>query len=112
KDMILTGGYNVFPNRIERAICEHPAVAEAAVVGAAHPYFGEVAKAFIVLKGACSAFTLSQLQTFLRDKLSRNELPLALEFRASLPRTPLGKLSKNDLVDRREAREPPSGARQ
>jgi long-chain acyl-CoA synthetase len=99
KDMIICGGFNVYPRVIEDAIYEHPAVREVAVIGAADAYRGQLAKAFIVLREAAEGFTLDELRAFLADKLGRHELPGALEFRDALPRTPVGKLAKRELVE-------------
>jgi long-chain acyl-CoA synthetase len=98
KDMILSGGYNVFPRNVEEAIYEHPAVAEVTVIGIPDPYRGQSAKAFIALKPGAAPFTFDELQAFLADKLARYEMPTEIEFRASLPKTPVGKLSKKELV--------------
>jgi long-chain acyl-CoA synthetase len=102
KDMILCGGFNVYPQMIEQAIYEHPAVNEVLVIGVPDSYRGESAKAFVSLRPGAEPFTLEALRDFLRDKLGPHELPTALEFRAALPRTPVGKLSKIEL--RAEAR--------
>jgi long-chain acyl-CoA synthetase len=98
KDMILSGGFNVFPRNIEEAIYEHPAVAEVTVIGIPDAYRGQSAKAFIALKPGAAEFSLDQLKAFLADKLARYEMPAEIEFRASLPKTPVGKLSKKELV--------------
>jgi long-chain acyl-CoA synthetase len=98
KDMILVGGFNVYPRRIEDAIREHPDVAEAAVVGIEHVHFGQIPKAFLVLRAGAPALTLPQLLDFLADKLSRYEMPLELEIRDSLPKTAIGKISKLELA--------------
>ncbi len=98
KDMIISGGFNVYPRVVEDAIYEHPAVEEAAVIGISDPYRGEAAKAFVKLKPGAAPFTLEELREFLRDKLGRHELPAALEFRHSLPRTQVGKLSRRELA--------------
>jgi long-chain acyl-CoA synthetase len=102
KDMIICGGFNVYPQMIEQAIYEHPGVNEVLVIGVPDSYRGESAKAFVSLRPGAEAFTLEALREFLRDKLGPHELPTALEFRAALPRTPVGKLSKIEL--REEAR--------
>jgi long-chain acyl-CoA synthetase len=99
KDMILCGGHNVYPRTIEEAIYEHPSVAEAAVVGISDPGFGQIAKAFIVLKPDRAAFSYTELCMFLKDKLAQYELPLQMEIRAALPKTPAGKVAKIDLVE-------------
>ena len=98
KDMILSGGFNVYPRAIEEAIYEHPGVAEVIVIGVPDSYRGEAAKAFVQLKPGASPFTLDELRAFLADKLGKHELPAHLEFRSSLPKTAVGKLSKKELI--------------
>jgi long-chain acyl-CoA synthetase len=98
KDMIISGGFNVYPRAIEEAIYEHPAVAEVIVIGVPDSYRGEAVKAFIQLKSTREPFTLEELRTFLADKLGRHELPAQLEFRDALPKTAVGKLSKKELI--------------
>jgi long-chain acyl-CoA synthetase len=104
KDMIISGGYNVYPQMIEQAIYEHPSVEEAAVIGVPDSYRGESAKAFVKLRAGASPFTLDELKTFLSGKLGRHEMPAALEFRPALPRTAVGKLSKIDLRKEEQAK--------
>ncbi|MFT4268827.1 MAG: long-chain fatty acid--CoA ligase [Xenophilus sp.] len=99
KDMLLCSGYNVYPRVLEEAIYQHPAVHEVAVIGVPDDYRGQSPKAFVTLKPGAEAFTLEQLQAFLKDKLGKHEMVHALEIRAELPRTAVGKLSKKDLVD-------------
>jgi long-chain acyl-CoA synthetase len=99
KDMILSGGFNVYPQVIEQAIYEHPDVEEALVIGIADPYRGEAAKAFIKLRSAAPPLTLDALKDFLADKVGRHEMPAALETRTALPRTSVGKLSKKELIE-------------
>jgi long-chain acyl-CoA synthetase len=98
KDMILSGGFNVFPRTIEEAIYEHPAVAEVTVIGIPDAYRGQSAKAFIALKAGAQPFTFDELKAFLADKLAKYEMPVAMEIRANLPKTPVGKLSKKELI--------------
>ena len=97
KDMIISGGFNVYPQMIEQAIYEHPAVQEVIVIGVPDDYRGEAAKAFIKLRAAANAFTLDDLKEFLAGKLGKHEIPAALEFVDELPRTPVGKLSRHEL---------------
>jgi long-chain acyl-CoA synthetase len=104
KDMIISGGFNVYPRMIEEAIYEHPAVEEVVVIGVADPYRGQAAKAFVKLKAGAAPFTLDALRDFLADRLGRHELPSALEFRDALPKTAVGKLSKKELVAEEKAR--------
>jgi len=99
KDMILSGGFNVYPQVIEQAVYEHPSVAECVVIGIPDPYRGEAAKAFVVTKPGAEAPTLEALRAFLADKLGRHEMPAALEIRDALPRTAVGKLSRIELRD-------------
>ena len=99
KDMITSGGFNVYPRIIEEAIFENSAVEEVTVVGIPDDYRGESAKAFIKLKKGASEFSLEELRDFLKDKLGKHELPSAVEFRPELPKTLVGKLSKKELVE-------------
>jgi long-chain acyl-CoA synthetase len=98
KDMILSGGFNVFPRNIEEAIYEHPGVAEVTVIGIPDVYRGQSAKAFIALKPGQAPFGIDELKAFLADKLAKYEMPTEMEIRANLPKTPVGKLSKKELV--------------
>ncbi|MBX9590084.1 MAG: dicarboxylate--CoA ligase PimA [Hyphomonadaceae bacterium] len=104
KDMIISGGFNVYPRTIEEAIYEYPAVAEVSVIGVPDAYRGEAAKAFVQLKPGAAAFTLEELRAFLGDKLGRHELPAQLEFRDALPKTAVGKLSKKELIEEERQR--------
>ncbi|HET6838644.1 MAG TPA: dicarboxylate--CoA ligase PimA [Bradyrhizobium sp.] len=97
KDMIISGGFNVYPQMIEQAIYEHPAVQEVIVIGIPDAYRGEAAKAFVKLRVGANSFTLEELKAFLTGKLGRHEIPTALDFVDELPRTPVGKLSRHEL---------------
>ena len=97
KDMIISGGFNVYPQMIEQAVYTHPSVQEVIVIGISDDYRGEAAKAFIKLRAGANAFSLDELKAFLAGKLGKHELPAALEFVAELPRTPVGKLSRHEL---------------
>ena len=83
---------------IEDAIHEHPDVHEAAVIPVPDPYRGQAAKAYVSLREGAPPLTLEGLRAFLADKLGRHELPAALEVRAELPHTPVGKLAKRELI--------------
>jgi long-chain acyl-CoA synthetase len=102
KDMLLCGGYNVYPRVLEEAIYKHPAVEEVAVIGIHDEYRGQSPKAFIKLKNGAATLTLDKLQKFLKDKLGKHEMVQALEIRDALPKTPVGKISKKDLYDEEE----------
>ena len=97
KDMIISGGFNVYPQMIEQAIYTHPSVQEVIVIGIPDDYRGEAAKAFIKLRADAKPFTLDELRAFLTGKLGKHELPAALDFVDELPRTPVGKLSRHEL---------------
>jgi len=99
KDMLLCSGFNVYPRVLEEAIYQHPAVREVAVIGIDDEYRGQSPKAFVTLKPDAEPFTLKDLQGFLKDKLGKHEMVQALEIRAELPKTAVGKLSKKDLYD-------------
>ncbi len=102
KDMLLCGGFNVYPRVIEEAIYEHASVEEVCVIGIPDEYRGQSPKAFIKLKKDAPAFTLDELKTFLKDRIGKHEMVQAMELRAELPKTAVGKLSKKDLVDEEE----------
>jgi len=97
KDMILCGGFNVYPQMIEQAIYEHPDVEEVLVIGIADAYRGEAPKAFIKLQPGAPGLTLEALRAFLKGRLGPHELPAHLDVRDALPKTPVGKLSKLEL---------------
>jgi long-chain acyl-CoA synthetase len=97
KDVIIASGYKIFPRNIEEAIYRHPAVAECAVIGLADEYRGQTVKAYIVCRDGAS-LDATALHEFLADKLSPMEMPKAVEFRASLPKTPVGKIAKKQLL--------------
>ena len=103
KDMIISGGFNVYPQMIEQAIYTHPAVQEVIVIGISDDYRGEAAKAFIKLRDGAVPFTLEELRAFLTGKLGKHELPAALEFVDELPRTPVGKLSRHELRNQQKS---------
>jgi long-chain acyl-CoA synthetase len=96
-DMIISGGFNVYPQMIEQAIYTHPAVHEVIVIGISDEYRGEAAKAFIKLREGAAPFSLDELRAHLTGKIGKHELPAALEFVEALPRTSVGKLSRHEL---------------
>jgi long-chain acyl-CoA synthetase len=112
KDMIISGGFNVYPQMIEQAIYEHPAVQEVIVIGIPDEYRGEAAKAFVKLKNGAGPFTLDDLRAFLAGKLGKHELPTALDFVDELPRTAVGKLSRHELRVKQPAQATPQQPQQ
>ncbi len=99
KDLILSGGYNVYPREVEEAILTHPAVADVAVVAAPHPEWGETVAAVAVLKEGQS-LTLEELRGHLRPILASQKHPRRLEIVQSLPRNATGKLLRHELRQR------------
>ncbi|HLX98021.1 MAG TPA: long-chain fatty acid--CoA ligase [Roseiarcus sp.] len=99
KDMLLCGGFNVYPRNIEEAIYRHPSVEEVSVIGIPDDYRGETPKAFVKLKGGAAPFTLEEMKAFLKDRLGKHEMIGGIEIRDELPKTPVGKISKKDLRD-------------
>jgi len=97
KNMIISGGFNVYPQMIEQAIYTHTSVHEVIVIGIPDDYRGEAAKAFIKLRADAKPFTIEELRALLAGKLGKHELPVALEFVEELPRTSVGKLSHQEL---------------
>ena len=102
KDLIISGGYNVYPRMVEEALYRHPAVHEAVVIGIPDARRGQVPKAYVTLHEGASV-TEAELQAFLEEHLSPVERPKRIEFRASLPKTVVGKLSRKDLVAEEQA---------
>ncbi len=98
KDVILCGGYNVYPRVIEDAAYLHPAVEEAIAIGIPDPYRGQSPKLFVKLHAGTSV-TPEDLKAFLSDQISKIEIPKQIEIRDSLPKTLVGKLSKKELVE-------------
>lgn len=96
KDVIICSGFNVYPRVVEEAIYKHPAIEEVTVIGVHDEKRGETVKAFVKLK-ADQVLTADALSTFLHDKLSPIEIPKYIEFRDTLPKTMIGKLSKKEL---------------
>ena len=98
KDLIITGGYNVYPKEIELIFDEHPAVLESAVVGLPHPDFGE-AVACIVVPEKGASISVKELEAMVQDRLARFKQPKAIFVVDELPRNTMGKVQKNVLRD-------------
>ncbi|WP_084454818.1 long-chain-fatty-acid--CoA ligase [Novosphingobium rosa] len=98
KDMILCGGYNVYPRVIEEAAYQHPAIEEAIAIGVPDPYRGQAPKLFVKLHEG-QTITPPEIRSFLEGWLNRIELPREVEIREKLPKTMVGKLSKKELVE-------------
>ncbi len=98
KDMIIAGGYNIYPREIEEVLYEHPAIQEAVVVGIPDPYRGETVKAFIVKKDGAK-ITEEELNQYCRENLAAYKVPRFYEFRSELPKTMVGKVLRRLLVE-------------
>ncbi|GAB5601598.1 long-chain fatty acid--CoA ligase [Thermus sp. FJN-A] len=98
KDMIIAGGYNIYPREVEEVLYQHPAVQEAAVLGLPDPYRGETVAAFLVLKPDYRGkVTEKDIEAFCRQNLAAYKVPRILEFRDSLPKSSVGKILKREL---------------
>ncbi len=98
KDMIIAGGFNIYPREIEEILYEHPKVKEAAVAGIPDPYRGETVKAYIILKDGETA-TEEEIIEFCKKNLAKFKVPTMVEFRKELPKTLVGKILRRALVE-------------
>lgn len=104
KDMIIAGGFNIYPREIEEVLYEHEAVQECVVAGIPDPYRGETVKAYIVLK---EGYTVSEeeFNKYCRENLAAFKVPRVYEFRKELPKTAVGKILRRSLVDEEVAKQ-------
>lgn len=98
KDMIIAGGYNIYPREVEEVLFENPKVQEALVAGVPHEYRGETVKAYVVLKDGQSA-TEEEMISYCKERLAPYKVPKMVEFRTELPKTAVGKLLRRKLVE-------------
>ncbi|MHA6252082.1 long-chain-fatty-acid--CoA ligase [Oceanobacillus sp. CAU 1775] len=98
KDMIIAGGFNIYPREVEEVLYEHEAIQEAVIVGVPDPYRGETVKAFIVLKDGHQV-TEEELNAFTRERLAAFKIPRKYEFRDELPKTIVGKILRRKLLE-------------
>lgn len=103
KDMIIRGGENIYPREIEEVIYSHPAVSLGTVIGVRDEIYGELPKAFIVLKEG-ESITEEEIIAYCKKHLANFKVPKYVEFRASLPQTPTGKIMKQPLREEEEAK--------
>ena len=96
KEMIISGGYNIYPRNVEEVLYDHPDVVEAAVIGVEDEHWGQRVKAFVALKQG-SGESEDTLRAYCKDQLPRFAVPATIEFRDELPKTMIGKISKKDL---------------
>ena len=98
KDMFISGGENVYPVEVERALSAHPAIREAAVIGVPDEKWGEVGRAFVVLAEGATRAREDALR-FCGERLAKFKAPKHVEFRAELPKSDSGKVLKRLLRD-------------
>ena len=100
KDMIISGGFNVYPKEIENVLNSHPAVLESAVIGIPHEVWGETPVAFVVTRRGCAEPAQEELATFCRNKIAAYKMPRGgIKFVDALPRNSAGKVFKKALKD-------------
>ncbi|MFI6002026.1 long-chain fatty acid--CoA ligase [Streptomyces sp. NPDC051366] len=97
KDLIIRGGYNVYPREVEEVLYEHPAVAEAAVVGVPHEVHGEEVAAVIALREGADA-TAEEIRAYVKERVAAYKYPRIVTFTAELPKGPTGKILKREIV--------------
>jgi len=98
KDMIIAGGFNIYPREIEEVLYEHEKIKEVVVAGIPDPYRGETVKAYVVLKDGIQA-TEEELNEFARKHLAPYKVPKIYEFRSELPKTAVGKILRRKLIE-------------
>ncbi len=101
KDMVIAGGYNIYPRDIEEVLFTHPKIIEAAVAGVMDPYRGETLKAYVVLKEG-ESLTEKEVIEFCKDNLAAYKVPKLVEFREELPKTMVGKVLRRVLREEEE----------
>ncbi|MEW5947507.1 MAG: long-chain fatty acid--CoA ligase [bacterium] len=98
KEMIIRGGENIYPKEIEEVLYKHPGIAEAAVCGVPHDFYGEEVKAFVVLKDR-ETMTEQEVIDWCRERLADYKCPKTAAFMKEFPKTPTGKIQKRKLVE-------------
>jgi long-chain acyl-CoA synthetase len=107
KELIISGGLNIFPREVEEVLYAHPAVLEAAAIGIPDAYRGEAVKVFIVLKPGAQA-TAEDIIEYCRTNLARFKVPQAVEFRDQLPKSMIGKILRRVLAEEDRAKRVPN----
>ncbi len=109
KELIIAGGFNIYPSEVEEVLFGHPAVADCVVAGVPDEYRGETVKAYIVLKPDAHA-TVEDIREHCKAALAAYKVPKVIEFRESLPRTMVGKVLRRVLVEEEKAKLASAGA--
>jgi long-chain acyl-CoA synthetase len=104
KDMIIRGGYNIYPRELEEVLMTHPAVSLVAVLGVPHPMLGEEVKAYVIRRPGV-VVTVEELTVWCKEQMAAYKYPRYIEFRESLPMTATGKILKRELRDEELKRE-------
>ena len=99
KDMIISGGFNIYPREVEEVLYEHPKILEAAVIGVPHQYKGEVVKAYVVLKKG-EVLTKEEVIAFCEERLARYKVPKEVSFVDDLPKSMIGKVLRRELREK------------
>ncbi|RLD97378.1 MAG: long-chain fatty acid--CoA ligase [Aquificota bacterium] len=99
KDMIISGGYNIYPREVEEVLYEHPKILEAAVIGVPHEYKGEIVKAYVVLRKG-EVVTAEEVIEFCRERLAPYKVPKEVEFANDLPKSMIGKVLRRELKEK------------
>jgi len=103
KDMVIAGGYNIYPREVEEVLYEHPKIKEAVVAGIPDAYRGETLKAYCVVKEGQTA-TEKEIIDFCKQNLAKYKVPRIVEFREDLPKTMVGKILRRVLVEEEQAK--------
>jgi len=103
KDMIIAGGFNIYPREVEEVLYRHSKVKEAAVIGVQDPYRGETVKAFIVLRNG-EAATEEEMIEYCKQEMARYKIPRLIEFRKELPKSLIGKVLRRVLMEEERAK--------
>jgi long-chain acyl-CoA synthetase len=103
KDLIIAGGYNIYPREVEEVLYQHPKIQEACVAGVPDQYRGETVKAFVVLRPGERA-TSEEIREFAKGRLAAYKVPRSVEFRDELPKTLVGKVLRRALVEEERAK--------
>jgi len=113
KDMVIAGGYNIYPVEIDNILMEHPGILQACAVGVPHPYRGETIKAFVTVKPG-AVLTEAEVIAFCKEKLAAYKVPKAVEFMDELPTSTVGKVLRRELrqmeIEKMKAEDEKEGA--
>jgi long-chain acyl-CoA synthetase len=104
KELIIAGGYNIYPREVEEVLYEHPKILEVCVAGVPDSYRGEIVKAFVVLRSGEQAST-EEIREFAKTRLAAYKVPRAVEFRDELPKTLIGKVLRRALIEEEQAKQ-------